>query len=876
MMFLHNSQVLQYVARIAPRGIYTTGKGSSAAGLTATVLREKQTGEYFLEAGAMVLGDGGVVAIDEIDKMREEDRVAIHEAMEQGSYHRDFELMLADGRKVKIGDFVDSLIESNRHRVIIGKDTEILPVSDVQVLAYDLNKKEIVVMNADRVSRHKAPSKFIKLKFNNGREILVTPEHPVVVWKDGKFVTLRADQITKGMMVPAIKHLPLREGSDDDQTFSQLIKEFHARKLEDVAEFIGFLLSDGFTYENPTNGYYEIGFSNTDKDLIREFKGLLDKMQIRYSEQKTLRGNRRKALITVRVISKEVYNTLKKYFPELFPDRNGVRPSRQKRIPSLIFKMPNEAKKAFINAFFKGDGYVDNYRVGFATSSRKLAEDLQDLLLTLGIRTYIFTEETKKGRQYFKVIVTGRESLTEIASIVEEDPRYYRVEKLLKSSQRKLKYRDQLSYEVSLILRKLLNYMGINDGLVYRSPKRKDRIHREVVRKYVELASKKLRGINLALETEDINVLRKFVKQTELAKDLGIPYSTLRYRLLKKRDPEIVKALMSKAKKKMLELKEMLRNLESFIDGNIVFLTVVKVDVIENEGTEWVYDVTVEPHHLFVSHGLVLHNTVSIAKAGIVARLNARASILAAGNPKRGRYIPREGIAGNINLPITILSRFDLIFILKDIAEIRRDESLVKYVLRIHERHAQISPEIDPDLLRKYIAYARKYVKPILSEDAQSIIREYYIELRKRSAEREDAPLAITTRQLEALIRLAEAHARMALRDKVTAEDAAEAVRLMNTMLEKVGMDVETGVLDIDTILVGKPKSMREKEILILDLIKELAEENEVGECARLKELRRRAEEEGIDETTLGRIIKSLRRTGDIYEKRPGCYAVVE
>ncbi|MCD6324550.1 MAG: hypothetical protein J7L55_05545 [Desulfurococcales archaeon] len=870
------SQLLQYVSRIAPRGIYTTGKGSSAAGLTAAVVKDKQTGEYFLEAGAMVLGDGGVVAIDEIDKMREEDRVAIHEAMEQGSYHRDFELMLADGRKVRIGEFVDSLIESRRHEVIVGKDTEILPVSDVQVLAYDLNRKEVVIVSADRVSRHKAPSKFIKLKFSNGREILVTPEHPVVVWRDGKFVTLRADQVTAGMMVPAIKHLPLPGASSDDQVLNQLIKDLHASKLEDLAKLIGFLLSDGFTYENSSNSYYEVGFSNTNTDLIKEFKGLLDQMRIHYSEHTTLRGRRRKALITVRVISKDLYNTLKKYFPELFPSGNGVRPSRQKRIPALIFKMPDDAKKAFVNAFFKGDGYVDNYGVGFATSSRKLAEDLQDLLLTLGIRTYIFAEKKEENREYFKVVITGRESLSRIASIVADDPRHHRVEKLLKSSQRELKYRDELPYEVGLTLRKLLSSLRINDGQVYRSPKRRDRIHREIVRKYVELASMKLNGINSALEAKDINILRKFARQTELAKDLGLPYSTLRYRLLKKRDPEVMEALTKKAREKMLQLKEILENLDTLIEGNIVFLTVVDVDVIKNEGTEWVYDVTVEPHHLFISHGLVLHNTVSIAKAGIVARLNARASILAAGNPKRGRYIPSEGLAGNINLPVTILSRFDLIFILKDIAELKKDESLVRYVLRTHEKKGEITPEIPPDLLRKYIAYARKNVKPTLSQEAEDIIREYYIELRKKSAEREDAPLAITTRQLEALIRLAEAHARMALKERVEAEDAAEAVRLMNTVLEKVGMDVETGVLDIDTILVGKPKSMREKEIAVLNLIKELSRESEGLKCVKIKTLRKAAAQEGIDDLSLEKVLRNLRREGDIFERRPGCYAPVE
>ncbi|RLG75119.1 MAG: Minichromosome maintenance protein MCM [Thermoprotei archaeon] len=276
-------------------------------------------------------------------------------------------------------------------------------------------------------------------------------------------------------------------------------------------------------------------------------------------------------------------------------------------------------------------------------------------------------------------------------------------------------------------------------------------------------------------------------------------------------------------------------------------------------------------------HEAMEQGTVSIAKAGIVARLNARASVLAAGNPKHGRYIPNLGLTGNINLPVTILSRFDLIFILKDIAQIERDRSLVRYVLETHETLANVEPEIPPDLLRKYIAYARKYVKPRITKEAQRLIEEYYIELRKKSAENPEAPLAITTRQLEALIRLAEAHARMKLKNKVEAEDAAEAIRLMNSMLEMVGLDIETGDIDIDTIMTGKPKSMREKEITILNIIKEAVASDESSRaCIKLSRLRGEAEKLGIDEHTLERIIRNLKKMGDIYERRPGCFAPVD
>ncbi|MCX8208798.1 MAG: minichromosome maintenance protein MCM [Sulfolobales archaeon] len=271
-------------------------------------------------------------------------------------------------------------------------------------------------------------------------------------------------------------------------------------------------------------------------------------------------------------------------------------------------------------------------------------------------------------------------------------------------------------------------------------------------------------------------------------------------------------------------------------------------------------------------HEAMEQGSVTISKAGIHARLSARASVLAAGNPKRGRYVDSLGLSENINLPVTILSRFDLIFVVKDIAEVGSDRLVVRHILDVHSTE-EARAEIPPDLLRKYIAYARKYVKPKITEEAKKIIENYYIELRKRSAADPNVPLAITTRQLEALIRLSEAHARMALKNEVTAEDALEAIRLMNSVLERVGIDVETGVIDIDTIMSGRAKSLRDREVLVL---KHIRENTEKGECTRYSELEKLAESLGIDRATLEKVISNLKRSGDIYEPRAGCYMYVE
>ncbi len=271
-------------------------------------------------------------------------------------------------------------------------------------------------------------------------------------------------------------------------------------------------------------------------------------------------------------------------------------------------------------------------------------------------------------------------------------------------------------------------------------------------------------------------------------------------------------------------------------------------------------------------HEAMEQQTVSIAKAGIVARLNARTAILAAGNPKYGRYMPTRSITENVNLPPTILSRFDLIFVLRDVPNIEKDRALAKHIAEVHGLPDRVKPPIDPEMLRKYIAYARKYIKPRLSIEAKKLIEEFFVEMRRKSLEAPEAPIAITARQLEALIRLAEAHAKMALRDVVTAEDAAQAIRLMKSMLESVGIDVESGEVDVDVIMTGKPKSKREKMILLEEIIRELSE---AEGCAKIKAILNRARQRGLDDRSVEEMLSRMKREGVIYEVREGCFALV-
>ncbi|GGT93600.1 minichromosome maintenance protein MCM [Sulfodiicoccus acidiphilus] len=269
-------------------------------------------------------------------------------------------------------------------------------------------------------------------------------------------------------------------------------------------------------------------------------------------------------------------------------------------------------------------------------------------------------------------------------------------------------------------------------------------------------------------------------------------------------------------------------------------------------------------------HEAMEQQTVSIAKAGIVAKLNARTTVISAGNPKFGRYIPERGVADNINLPSTILSRFDLIFILRDKPG-EGDQLLASHILDMHSESSYGQP-IQIDVLKKYIAFARKNVRPVLSAEARQLLLDFFVEMRKKSAESSDSPILITPRQLEALIRMTEAYARMALKQTAEREDAERAINIMRIFLEAVGIDVESGRLDIDTIMTGRPKTARDRMAKVSEIVDALAEETE---CAKLSEVIEEARGYGIDKAAVEKILSEMRKSGLVIEVRTECYRKV-
>ncbi|HEW93398.1 MAG TPA: minichromosome maintenance protein MCM [Thermoprotei archaeon] len=266
--------------------------------------------------------------------------------------------------------------------------------------------------------------------------------------------------------------------------------------------------------------------------------------------------------------------------------------------------------------------------------------------------------------------------------------------------------------------------------------------------------------------------------------------------------------------------------------------------------------------------------TVSISKGGIIATLNARTTILAAANPKHGRYNPDLWFNDNVNLPSTLISRFDIIHVMRDVPDIERDEKLIRHMVDARIKEAVYEDIFDVAFLRKYIIYARK-LKVTFEEEAINRLMEFYKQMRaKYSSERENIP--ITPRQFEAFLRIAEASAKAHLRRIVTLEDAEVAIRQITKFLYEVARDIETGEIDVTIISTGVPGRKASRVETVKRIIEKIQREKK-GEAVPKDEIIERVIRDTNlkDPDVIEEIIDRLEREGVIYQPAPYKYSLV-
>ena len=287
-------------------------------------------------------------------------------------------------------------------------------------------------------------------------------------------------------------------------------------------------------------------------------------------------------------------------------------------------------------------------------------------------------------------------------------------------------------------------------------------------------------------------------------------------------------------------------------------------------------------------HEAMESQKISVAKAGITATLQCRCSMLAAANPKYGRFeLEGASITNQIDLPPALMSRFDLIFVLTDKPDAKVDRDITTHILKVHRRGearqieedsplaisidvkkikedtSNVRPIFEAEILRKYVAYSKRII-PVMSDAAVSIIEDNYLRIRASGAGNNDS-VPITARQLEAFVRLSEASARMRLSPVVEASDANRAVNLVEYYLGKI-LAPQGGAWDIDNLSSGFTKKDRNKLNIILNVI------NDYGPDLTEEEIILHALSEGLDETDARKKLRMMVDDGTLYCPTTGHY----
>ncbi|QGA81406.1 ATP-binding protein [Halomicrobium sp. LC1Hm] len=273
-------------------------------------------------------------------------------------------------------------------------------------------------------------------------------------------------------------------------------------------------------------------------------------------------------------------------------------------------------------------------------------------------------------------------------------------------------------------------------------------------------------------------------------------------------------------------------------------------------------------------HDALESQQVHVNKAGINATLNARTSLLAAGNPKNGRFERYRPKGEQIDMGPTLLSRFDLMFMVSDQPSREDDAEVVEHMVQSRQaagRHTRgeelsdeeqqrVEPAIDRDVLRAYVAHAKQTCRPIIEdEEVAERLKQFFVEFRASAGDQDDdSPIPLTFRKVEAIQRLAESSARVRLSNVVEVEDVERAIKLVTKSMKQVGYDPENSEFDADIVETGQSKSQRERRQLVVSTI------NELG-GATFEELARRLD---IDDEMLEHDINHLKQKGRIYSMK--------
>ncbi|WP_297503018.1 MCM2/3/5 family DNA replication licensing factor [Thermococcus sp.] len=868
----------EYVYDLTVEGSHSFIANGFVVHNTAAAVRDEFTGSWVLEAGVLVLADGGFACL-----------------------HPDSRV-LVDGRYQRIED----LFELNKSYKALS-DGQVVDIQEkeINVVALDLESMKTKGSKATIIRRKPWKGDLLRIKFHSGNEVTLTPDHLLVdgrtlEWKEAEKFRV-GDRIVAPLKLSQVKErvyildiLPSNwkvklTREEKEELKAEVLKRFKTlaefnrkhnvskdflsgkgsisigkfRKIlwelgiyekwrerpltygpnyrrerlkvayitPELAYFLGFLYGDGWIKRDGSKVHVRIVQSKIHRDQIQEIKSAFSSFyggQLREYER-TMRSE---------TVTFHVSSPLLAYLYEYITGDSLKN----------TFSLDDEALKGFVAGALDSDGCVSIKRSkkgSIVHIEFMLSSDFEkDRAFALLLRRFDVYARVIQGDNANKIRITGREDVTNLLNAV-------------KGYSVKAKDIPSKKHLVS---------------------SRSDKVPAEPV----------------------MRVAKEIIKSvpTKLLQERGL-WSTVYSYAKDKYQPSRIQLRKLVVKLSDVLTPEIRLKLEILSTRDYFLDEITSIKKIPYEG--YVYDLYVPGEHNFVAEGIIVHNcidefdkmsdrdrsaihealeqqSISISKAGITATLNSRTTVIAAANPKYGRFNRHKSLPEQLDLPPTLLSRFDLIFLLLDEPDEKVDASIAEHILKVRRGEAEaVTPKIPYDLLKKYIAYARKNVHPTLSREAMDEIKRYYMRMRKgfkHSGEEEGVqPIPVTARQLEALIRLSEAHARMRLSETVTREDARAAIQIIEEMIRTIATD-EEGTLDISILEVGKSSKKINKIDRLLDVIKNLESEGEFG--APEDRVIEAAKQAGIGtENDIRKLLNDLKRDARIYEPRAGFYRVL-
>lgn len=749
-------------------------------------------------------------------------------------------------KMVPFGEFADKFYKE-------GDEGFSPPDRKIEALSLNLSTLKFEWKPIKNFYRHKVEGELIKFELDTGREITVTDDHSIFTLENGKIECKQASLLKEGdfAIVPAI--LPVENPADMG---------------EDTARLLGYFIAEGHLHYG--KGSYKIEFTlgKNETEIIDDIKTISRNVFGKAVSEASHGEN----AIRLAINGKEPFLKLKELLGNAFGKK-----AKEKTIPNTIFNSSERCRKAFVEAYMKGDKGV--------TKSKNLMSGLLYLLLEdgqigscnkredSGIRMIEGKTITASGKRYdLKSPHPDKAFSNYYRKIpIEACPpllRKYFFKKITNS-----KYsRANLGRLSNTLLLERLMFVG-NKKTQSKEMKEKfgTRIKQYMLtKKHLFQVGRTGKEWLVSLSDEGKNILKEYEQFKKLCEsDMGFA----RIKSISKEKPD---------SNYVYDFSVEGENFVSGFGGILCHNTGAGLTATVFRDEELMGGWVLEAGAMVLCHKGVIaidefdkmnrddqiamhealeQQTISIAKASIIATLPAQVSVLAGANPKFSRFDVYRPLIEQTDIPDTLLSRFDLKFALRDVPDKEKDEKIASHILESRLNPEIRKPEISPEFLRKFIAYMRQNCRPKMTKDAVEKIKNFYVTMRGMYSG-EDT-VAITLRQNEAMLRLAEASAKVRFSPVVEAHDAERAIGIMKSSLQQFGYDYETGKIDIDRT-EGTPSSQRSKIRILLDVIESL--EKKIGKQIPKEDIIAEAEDQGLK--GVDEMIQKMKREGMLFEPK--------